>query len=252
MLAEIPSSAFYGIEDNQGLAIQTTPVQYSFDVNIASPMPPSQNITITMAVDKATLDKYNADNGTDFQLLPASLYQFPSPTTTVIAGTRLAPVTVSFFSGKDKVPDPSVYNDAQYALPIRITGASNNVTVSGNYATKIIFLKIKNAYEGEYRSVGTFTFPTSSRKIDRPKELLTIDGNTVETEFADLGSSGWLLWLRVNADNTVTVLPKGNANPSTVQFGTNTYNPVTRVFTLNYKYVIAGGDRVISEVLTRQ
>lgn len=143
MLAEIPSSAFYGPEDFQQLASQPTPISYSFDVNIASPTPLSQDITVTMAVDKAALDAYNANNGTSYQLLPATLYQLSSLTTTIKAGTRLAPITVAFFSGIDKVPDMTVYNNARYALPLRIIGATNNVRISSNYSTKLIFPRIK-------------------------------------------------------------------------------------------------------------
>ena len=251
-VAEIPSSAFYGIEDNRGLPIQTTPIGYSFDVNIASPTPPSQDVTVTLAVDKAALDAYNTANSTSYQLLPANLYQLPNLTTTVKAGSRLAPVQLSFFSGADKVPDPTAYNDATYALPIKITSASNNVAVSSNYGTKIIILKIKNNYDGDYHSKGTFAHPTAgTRKIDRDKTLGTIDVSTVQTEYADLGGSAYM-WLRVNPDNTVTIIPKGTANPATVQIGTSTYDPATKSYTLNYKYAGAGGDRVINEVITRK
>ncbi len=249
-IAEIPSAAFYGVADNRGLPIQTTPIAYSFDVNIASPTPPTQDVTVTLAVDKAALDAYNAANNTTYQLLPTTLYQLPSLTTTVKAGTRLAPVALTFYSSSDKVSDPTAYNDANYALPLKITSASNNVVVSSNFGTKIIFLKIKNNYDGTYRSVGTFTHPTAGqRKIDRDKTLGTIDATTVETEYADLGGSGWLMWLRVNPDNTVTIIPKGSANTGTVQFGDNKYDPTTRTFTLNYKYAGAGGDRVVYEMI---
>ena len=139
MLAEIPSSAFYGVEDYQQFVSQTAPVLYAFDVNVASPTPLSQDIALTVAVDKAALDAYNANKGTSYQLLPPTLYQLSGLTTTVKAGTRLAPITVSFFSGKDKVPDLTAYNNARYALPIRIVGAPTNVRISSNYSTKIIF-----------------------------------------------------------------------------------------------------------------
>lgn len=252
-IAEIPSSAFYGVEDNLGLQIQSTPIPYSFDVNIASPTPPTQDITVTLGVDKATLDAYNAANGTSYQMLPTTLYQIPSMTATVKAGTRLAPIQVSFFSGADKIPNPTAYNDAEYALPLKITSASNNVTVSSNYGTKIIILKIKNPYDGEYHATGTFTHPTAgARAIDRDKTLGTIDGTTVQTEFADLGGSGWLMWLKINPDNTVTLIPKGSASTATVQFGVNKYDPATKTYTLNYKYAGSGGDRVINEMIKRK
>ncbi len=251
-IAEIPSSAFYGVEDNQGLEIKTTPIPYSFDVNIASPNVPTQDVTVTMAVDKATLDAYNKANGTEYTLLPAALYQLPSLTTTVKAGTRLAPVKVSFFTGADKVADAGVYNDAEYALPIKIMGVSNNIPVSSNYGYKIIILKIKNQYDGDYRSVGTFTHPTAgARAINRDKTLATVDGSTVQTEYADLGAAA-IMQLRVNPDNTVTIIPKGTASAATIQIGVNKYDPATKAFTLNYKYAGGGGDRVINEVIKRK
>lgn len=250
-VAEIPSSAFYGVEYNQGLSISTTPTSYTFDVNVASPNPPTQDVTITMAVDQATLDAYNSANSTSYQLLPSSLYQISSLTPTVKAGSRLAPVTVSLYSGSDKVPDPGAYNDAAYALPLKITSATNNVAVSSNYGSKIIFPKIRNQYDGTYLAKGTFTHPVNgARSINKEKTLSTINLTTVQTEFADLGGSGWLMQLRVNSDNTVTLTPKGSASTATVQFGTNTYNPSTHTYTLNYKYAGSGGDRVISETLT--
>lgn len=249
-VAEIPSSAFYGIEDNQGLQIQTAPTNYSFDVNIASPNPPTQDVTVSLSIDQATLDAYNKANETSYTLLPATLYQVSSLTATVKAGTRLAPINLSFFSGVDKVPDPTAYNDAEYALPLKITSATNNVTVSSNFGIKIIVLKIKNQYDGDYRSVGTFNHPTAGiRAINRDKTLSTINGTTVQTEYADLGDAAQM-WLKVNADNTVTITPKGTASAATVQFGVNKYDPATHAFTLSYKYAGAGGDRVINEVIT--
>lgn len=250
-IAEIPSSAFYGIEVSQGLQIQTAPTNYSFDVNIASPTPPTQDVTVTLSIDQTTLDTYNAaDTSRHYQLLPATLYQVSSLTATVKAGSRLAPINLSFFSGADKVPDPTAYNEAEYALPLKITGASNNVAVSSNFGTKIIILKIKNRYDGDYRSVGTFNHPTSGvRTIDKDKTLSTINATTVQTEYADLGTAAQM-WLSVNPDNTVTLIPKGTASTATVQVGVNKYDPATHAFTLNYKYAGAGGDRVINEVIT--
>jgi hypothetical protein len=245
-VAEIPSSAFFGVVDNEGFPIQTTPYAYPFDVNIASPNPPTQNVDVTVGVDAAALTRYNAANGDSLQLLPAEAYSLGSTTVTVPAGKRLATVDLKFNTSKIAV-------NGYYALPITIKSASNNVAVSANYGTKIIVIKIKNIYDGQYRALGTFTHPTAgARKIDRDKTLITIDGTTSQTDFADLGGNGWQMWLRVNADNTVTLIPKGAANPGTVQFGVNKYDPATKSFTLNYKYAGAGGDRVINEVITKK
>ncbi len=248
---DIPSSAFFGVTTNQGLSIQTAPVSYSFSVNLAGPQTLGEDVTVNLAVDPTLLAKYNADNGTKYTALPAALYQIVSPSTTIKAGQRLAPVTINFFSGSDKITDPAAYNNANYAVPLRVTGTSNNLAVSSNYGYKIILLKLKNQYDGVYKSTGLFTHPVAGpRKIDREKTLETVNLNTIQTEFADLGGSGWLMQLVINPDNTVKLIPKGAASAATVQFGVNKYDPATKTFTLNYKYAGGGGDRVINETLT--
>lgn len=251
-IVDIPSSAFYGAVENRGFAIQTTPNSYTFNVNLSGPNTLSEDVTVTMAVDPALLTQYNANNGTDYQLLPAALYQASGLTATIKAGQRLAgPITVNLYTDATRVPDPATYNDAGYALPLRITAVSNsNVAVSSNYGYKILVSKIKNQFDGTYRSTGRFTHPvaTSSRDINKEKTLITVNTTTVETEFADLGPD-WRMQLTVNADNTVTLKPVGASNTSTNQFGVNKYDPATRTYTLNYKYPGAGGDRVINETL---
>ncbi|CCG99529.1 protein of unknown function DUF1735 [Fibrella aestuarina BUZ 2] len=252
-IVDVPSSAFYGAVENRGFPIQTTPNSYTFNVNLSGPNTLSEDVTVTMAVDPALLTQYNANNGTDYQLLPAALYQASGLTATIKAGQRLAgPITVNLYTDATRVPDPATYNDAGYALPLRITAVSNsNVAVSSNYGYKILVSKIKNQYDGTYQATGTFTHPvaTSSRAINKEKTLVTVNTTTIETEFADLGASDWRMQLTVNADNTVTLKPVGASNTSTTQFGVNKYDPATRTYTLNYKYPGSGGDRVINETL---
>jgi hypothetical protein len=118
-----------------------------------------------------------------------------------------------------------------------------------------VTVSVANLYSGEYQSTGVFNHPVAGpRDINRAKTLAPIDAQTVETEFADLGGSGWRMWLVVNGDNTVTLVPKGSASPGTVQFTVdsddNTYNPETGIIKLRYKYAGSGGDRVVNETLT--
>jgi Domain of unknown function (DUF1735)/Domain of unknown function (DUF4361) len=248
-IAEIPSSAFYGIIENQSFTFSTKPVGYSFDVNIASPSTLSQSVDVTVGVDAAALKKYNDANKDDptktpLEVLPTTGYTIVNSTVTVPAGKRLGSITINF--NTDKI-DAS----KSYALPISIKTATNGVVVSSNYSTKILAVKIKNIYEGDYSATGLFTHPVlGPRKINRPKTLQTVNGTTVETEFADLGGSGWTMQLVVNADNTVKLVPTGAANQGTTQFGVNKYDPAKKTFTLNYQYSGGGGFRVINETLT--
>jgi Domain of unknown function (DUF1735)/Domain of unknown function (DUF4361) len=256
-VVQFPTTANKGLEDPQGFFIKTAPVSYTFNVGVSSSSPISQAITVTLAIDDALLKQYNADNGTTYRLPPASLYTIPTLTATIPAGQQFAMVGVNLTTSKDKVPDAGGFNDIGYVLPLSIKTVSGaNAIVGGNYASKLILLKIKNDYDGDYRSTGVFTHPTAgARNINRPKTLSTIDGNTVQTEFADLGGSAWFMRLRINADNTVTITPRvpaGQTGEGLRQTGTNRYNPNTQTFTLNYRYAGAGGDRVITETIVRQ
>ncbi|MFD2570717.1 BT_3987 domain-containing protein [Spirosoma soli] len=243
-IAEIPSSAFYGLEDTRSY-LKVAAAADTFDVKVSSPNIPSQDVQISVAIDEAALTAFNAQNDTDYKILPASLYQLTTPTVTVKAGTRLAPVSFQLNTTSLSFTD-------NYAIPFVIKTATNNVTVSSNYGTKILAIKLRNNYEGTYQATGRFTHPNpaSSRDINKSKTLASIDETTSQTEYADLGGSGYLMWLKINADNTVTLTPRNGA-PTTVQTGVNTYDPATRTFTLNYRYAGAGGDRVITEKLQR-
>jgi hypothetical protein len=242
-VAEIPSSAFYGLQDTRSY-LKVTAVTDSFDVNIASPNPPSQDIQVTVSVDEAALNAFNTQNGTTFKVLPASSYQLLTPTVTVKAGSRLAPVSF-------RLNTTSLSFTDTYAIPFVIKSATNGVVVSSNYGTKILAIVPRNNYEGTYQSTGSFNHPTAGvRAINRTKTLSSIDETTSQTEYADLGGSS-TMWLKINPDNTVTIIPKGTSAAATVQTGVNTYDPATRTFTLNYRYAGAGGDRIITEKLQR-
>ncbi len=258
-VVQFPTTANNGLEDTHGFAIQTAPASYTFNVGVSSAAPVSQDITATLAVDAALLKQYNADNSRAYKLPPASLYSIPTLTTTIPAGQQFAMITVSLTTSKDKVPDAAGFNNAGYVLPLSIKTVSGaNAIVGGNYASKLLLLKIKNQYEGDYYSTGVFAHPTAgTRSIGRDKTLATIDGTTSQTEFADLGTGAapWFMRLRVNADNTVTitpVVPPAATGETLRQTGTNRYNPATQTFTLSYRYTGPGGDRVITETITRQ
>jgi hypothetical protein len=59
--------------------------------------------------------------------------------------------------------------------------------------------------------------------------------------------------LTINTDNSVTIGGQlsGTQPYLTDAAKTNSYNPATKTFTLNYYYVGAGGNRVIQETLVR-
>lgn len=164
---------------------------------------------------------------------------------TIPAGSRDGMLKVSINSADLNPASP-------FKIGFKIIGVEPaGYIISGNYGKRTVNFSARNAYEGKYRATGTFTHPTAGpRAIARDKTLATINANTVETEYADLGGAGYVMRLVVNADNSVTVLGQGAVPATHSQFGVNKYDPATKTFTLNYKYPGGGGDRVINETLT--
>lgn len=201
-----------------------------------------QDITVNLGTDPAALNQYNTEQSTHYDLIPSNLYSMPA---SVVIPRGQRTVTVDL-----KLKSNSFDFSKNYVLPIQIQSASTG-TVSGNFGTILLNVNAKNNYDGTYRSTGYFTHPTasSSRAIDKDKTLATVNFSTVVTEFADLGGSGWLMWLTVNADNTVTITPKGSTASGVIQEGVNKYDPSTKTFTLNYKYSGSGGFRVVTETI---
>lgn len=229
---------------NQSFAASTAPSSFTFNVKIASPNPPTQDIQVTVAASDSALALYNNVSNNTYTALPAAAYKILTPTVTVKAGTRFAPVSLQL---NTSAIDPTQAG----ALAIKIVSATGGAIPSANFGYVVLVPKVQNAYEGNYHSTGYFTHPNPavSRAIDRDKFLQTIDAQTVQTEFADLGGNGWTMNLRINADNTVTLTPSGSANPNATQVGVNTYDPATKTFTLNYQYPGSGGNRVITETI---
>ncbi len=212
-----------------------------------------QPTAVKLTASRAMLDAYNKSHNETFEWLPESLYTLAS---TEGIQKNSDGYTFNFASG-DFAKDLSINLDGskwdlsrKYAVAYAISDAGG-ATIKPSNDSIIVFVSIKNQYDGTYRSTGYFTHPTasSSRAIDKDKTLTTVNLTTVVTEFADLGSSGWLMWLTVNADNTVTITPKGSTASGVIQEGVNKYDPSTKTFTLNYKYSGSGGFRVVTETI---
>jgi hypothetical protein len=225
-----------------------TLVGATYQVNLGSIDPLNKDLAVTMGVTQGATDFLKATNakrvaaGDDpYEALPATAYTIVNPV--IKAGARDADFIVNV-----KLPKTLDFSK-EYVIPVGISDASG-VKISGNLGFMNIFVGgTPNKYDGAYKATGYFTHPTAPRAIDRAKTLKTIDKATSETEFADLGSP---VWLKVNKDNTVTMIPQGStaglAGPFE-QTGVNKYDPATKTFTLNYQYNV--GTRAITEVIKK-
>lgn len=107
-----------------------------------------------------------------------------------------------------------------------------------------------NAYAGDYKATGVFHHPANGdRNINEDKVLTRITDEIVQCNLGDLGSSGYLMQLKVNADLSVTITPAGATPNIDQQWGPSYYDPATKSFHLFYSYNTSA-PRKVEETIT--
>ncbi|MEO7216344.1 DUF1735 domain-containing protein [Mucilaginibacter sp.] len=258
-----------GFKFNIAKSISDTPQPLVTTVLLSATKPLTKDLTVTLNVDNGSVTALNAmhkalyttdslaavkadtdlPSSADFkyeiyQSLPADAYSLSGTTVTIPAGQTAADYIINIITSKLTL-------GVKYMLPVAITDAQGEKI---NYYNKVYYIVgIKSEYEGEAKANGSIAFPDPSVDrswTDRTKTLTTVNGNIIRTEAADLGGSNYFMWLIVNPDNSVTVISApGSANPSIQSNGNCTFDPATRTFYLNYKYVGGTGDRRITETI---
>lgn len=113
----------------------TLPIQ----VNIASPNPPTSDVTVNLAVDNSIII---ADAAIGYVTMPTNAYKLSVTSVTVKAGQRLANLTLTVYRN---LLDPS----KSYQLPVKIASASTG-TISGNFGAHYYHI-IGNDFAGAYK-----------------------------------------------------------------------------------------------------
>jgi len=232
----------------QSLGLKPVPgeVTYSFMINIATDALPTSAVTLTLAVDTNAVLEYNAKKNTAYKPFPN--VELLTPTVTIPAGSRTATVQAKVWGAETL--------DAcdNFIAAITIKSVSDpKIVIAANMKSYLLSLPISNPYEGLYHSTGVFHHPVNGdRTIDEDKVLKTVDCRSVSTTVGDLG--GYEVIFTVNADNSVTVSGAGlgPAQPIFQGSGTNTYDPATKTFTVDYYYVGSGGNRSMQETIVRK
>jgi hypothetical protein len=220
----------------------------SFTVNISSTDLQTKDLSLTLDMSQTGLDLQNtkrkAAGEANYTVLPKTAYVISPNPVIIKTGTRTAKFAV-------KVNVPAAIDLANdYLLPVGITNAGDAKVNSALSFVNISIEGLPNKFAGDYRATGRFVLPTSIRDFDRDKMVKTIDKITSETEFADLGT---VMQLKVNNDNSVTIIPQASTTSlvgAVEQVSVNKYDPTTKTFTLNYQYNV--GSRVITEVIKRK
>jgi hypothetical protein len=244
MYAEVWKAGFAA----QALQPVAEPDTFKFLVNIATDALPTQDITVTLAVNEDAMNRYNTAKKASYKLYPN--IEILNTSVVIKAGTRNAYAYVKIW-GADELNACD-----NYMAPISIVSATGGVIAADalNQGSRLMALPINNPYAASYKASGSFLHPINGpRVIDEVKTFSTIDCRTVACTPGDLGGDP-LLQLTINDDNSVTIGGSLSASQPFIPFTgqTNAYDPATRTFTLNYYYVGSGGNREIHEVDVRQ
>lgn len=222
-------------------------------INIASPDPLKKDVAITVTKDDAAVAKYNADNQTNFTPLPANLLEIENSNLVIKAGYRIGKLRV-------RIKFNQFAANTSYMLGLAITDAPGLI-ISANFGKFLWAFVVKNPLEGDYTGTGVLKLyngpdiPSgigSTRTFNRPFTATTINATTVQTTIADLPN---LMNLSVdNVTNAVTVSPAATNSFTVVENnGPCTYDPATKTFVLNYKYINPSGNlREITQTMVRQ
>lgn len=154
-------------------------------VDVASPSLPGSSTSVTLALDTAYLNSYNNNNGTAYSLLPDSIYSTSGWNLTIPKGQRLDSMAVTFNFGKMDLTQ-------NYILPITISSASLPIE---QYNHLLLYISVKNKYDGHYTVTGTFQDITNANfTADYPMDidLITSGPNSVDVYNSLLGGVGYV------------------------------------------------------------
>lgn len=261
-------------------ALQPTPdpVIFKFLVNIATDQPPTEDITVTLAIDETAMNRYNASKNLTgakaYKLYP--YIQILDQNLVIKAGTRNAYAHV-------KVWNANLLNACDnFMAPIVIQSATGGVIPADplNQGARLMGLPIANPYAGTYHTVGYRLHPSLGvLPVDAMQTASTVDCKTIIK--SGFGDYPYDIKIEVT-DQTITVLGvackkilvsvidpgtgapvdsgtgmyttftgSAGATPTPPSNDVNYYNPVTKQFVWN-AYYNSAAPRIGYEIMTRQ
>jgi hypothetical protein len=234
----------------------------------------NQNQLITAATVKLTFDPskitaYNTAHGTNYEVLPDSLYTLAGGITKLGSVYTVPLVAGDFAKGFDINLNGSKWDlSRKYAMAFSITDSAG-INISEGHKEVIALISIKNQYDGIYSvvsgSVQRYSAPGVPTVGDalngdltgNPDVILaTVGPTTVEITnlqwAASGGGVGGIANLRATVDpvtNKVTMFSLGQPNLTNWAGKDNYYDPATKTFYLNFRWNPATTTREYSIVL---
>lgn len=198
-------------------------------------------VTLSIVPYPAGLDSFGTAQGVAYEQLDPSKYTIQDGgKVTINPGQQIATVRVNLAGDK-------IDFTKQNGIGLRITDAQGAL-IASNLSTAIISITLRSIYEGNYHVFGVRLHPINGpQPFDYNADMGTVDATTIVGPAAfDFQTD---LILRVNADNSVTIVGVPGFDPVFTQAGKqNTYDPATKTFTLHY-YYNSGAPRIIDETL---
>lgn len=212
-----------------------TPSHFYVYVNVASPQKLGKAINATLGLDTAYMDQYNANNGTDFELLPDSDYTLSTMSLTVPAHQRLADATLTIFTNK-------IDASHNYVLPLTIVKADLPIE---NWNHEMINVVVKNMWDGVYSYHGTVMDP------NRPQLSNNFTSFAGSTE-VDLVTSGTSSDVQFWPGAQANAIPLWNTSSSGASYYGScapnyTFDPNTNLITsIKNSYINPSNGRTLS------
>ena len=225
----------------------------------------NKSMTVIVNDDQAAVTAYNAAHATSFVPIPSANYSV-DPANPRVGGNYTVTLAPGEFAKDIKftLPNASTLDlNLTYAFGFTITTVDASGKISKDARTIIVEVGVKNKYDGIYSIVSGFvqrytapgapvccdglTGPVGPANPDL--QLITTGANTnvfgpgVGLTWSNGGGIGGIDGLRLSVDpatNLVTVvssgLPTSNASLTNWAGKPNNYNPVTKRFTLGFRW----------------
>lgn len=232
-----------------------------------------QSYTLTIVADAAALDAYNEEHDTHFEALPDSIY-------TLVAGKGVVAkeagvYEVTFQPGVTAIPltvniDGSKWDVSKTYGFYFVFKDLNGKTIKSDQGEALAAVAIINEWDGIYTvedgNVQRYTAPgvpttddlNGSMAGNSDVELATINTTTVEIHglqwAANGGGIGGIDNLQIVIDpatNNVTMKCLGNATLRNIAGQENSYDPVSRTFTLNFEWNPTANKREITNLVLK-
>ncbi|HEY0109382.1 MAG TPA: DUF1735 domain-containing protein [Fibrella sp.] len=147
-------------------------------VRLNSDQPASQDIKVTLVPNPTLVADYNTAHGTNYTVPGSNVYTVDNLTVTIPAGQREGYLKVT--------TNPANVAQGTYALGFSIGSVSDNsIVLSENYKNLLVFLSVKNKYDGIYSLKGFVTMGGNTPV----KEISIPCGHDLEIELATSGIS---------------------------------------------------------------